>query len=168
MIKTSIANCTSDDERQRLMKQYEQYEIIVREQLQNKQDIQNQKLKDAIQARNNRRKKLMNDITEEKQTKIFKEFRDMTNNTVNSLTNTEKSKMLAKRIQAGFSKDEAVQVTENYIDGKNQQELTDLMNSLFEERAKALRRFILELLTQKQNSLLLLSQEIEPQKELLR
>ena len=42
------------------------------------------------------------------------------------------------------------------------------MNSLFEERAKALRRFILELLTQKQNSLLLLSQEIEPQKELLR
>lgn len=70
--------------------------------------------------------------------------------------------MLAKRIQAGFSKDEAVQVTENYIDNKNQQELTDLMNSLFEERAKALRRFILELLTQKQNSLLLLSQEIEP------
>lgn len=104
----------------------------------------------------------MNDISEEKQTKIFKEFRDMTNNKVNSLTNTEKSKMLAKRIQAGFSKDEAVQVTENYIDNKNQQELTDLMNSLFEERAKALRRFILELLTQKQNSLLLLSQEIEP------
>ena len=76
--------------------------------------------------------------------------------------------MLAKRIQAGFSKDEAVQVTENYIDHKNQQELTDLMNSLFEERAKALRRFILELLTQKQNALQLLSQEIEPQKELLR
>jgi hypothetical protein len=44
----------------------------------------------------------------------------MTNNKVNSLTNTEKSKMLAKRIQAGFSKDEAVQVTENYIDNKNQ------------------------------------------------
>jgi hypothetical protein len=65
--------------------------------------------------------------------------------------------MLAKRIQAGFSKDEAVQVTENYIDHKNQQELTDLMNSLFEERAKALRRFILELLTQKQNALQLLS-----------
>jgi hypothetical protein len=42
------------------------------------------------------------------------------------------------------------------------------MNSLFEERAKALRRFILELLTQKQNSLLLLNEEIEPQKELLR
>lgn len=139
------------------MKQYEQYETIIREQLTNQQDIQAQKLKDAIQARNNRRKKLMNDISDEKQTKIFKEFRDTTNNKVNSLTNTEKSKMLAKRIQAGFSKDEAVQVTENYIDNKNQQELTDLMNSLFEERAKALRRFILELLTQKQNSLQLLS-----------
>jgi len=42
------------------------------------------------------------------------------------------------------------------------------MNSLFEERAKALRRFILELLTLKQNQLMLLSEEIEPQKELLR
>jgi len=40
----------------------------------------------------------MNDISDEKQTKIFKEFRDTTNNKVNSLTNTEKSKMLAKRI----------------------------------------------------------------------
>ena len=91
----------------------------------------------------------MADISDEKQTKIFKEFREITNNKVNGLTNTEKSKNLAKRIQAAFSKDEAVQVTENYIDNKNQQELTDLMNSLFEERAKALRRFILELLTLK-------------------
>jgi len=40
----------------------------------------------------------MADISEEKQTKIFKEFRELTNNKVNGLTNTEKSKLLAKRI----------------------------------------------------------------------
>lgn len=95
MIKNSIANCSTDEERQRLMRQYEQYEAVVRDQLINQQEIQSSKLKDAIQARNNRRKKLMAEISDEKQTKIFKEFREMTNNKVNGLTNTEKSKILA-------------------------------------------------------------------------
>jgi len=36
------------------------------------------------------------------------------------------------------------------LDEKNQKEALDLMNKLFEERAKALRAFMLELLTQKQ------------------
>jgi len=32
----------------------------------------------------------------------------------------DQAQNLAKRIQAGFNKDEAVQVTENWIDNKNQ------------------------------------------------
>ena len=36
----------------------------------------------------------MADISDEKQTKIFKEFREITNNKVNGLTNTEKSKKI--------------------------------------------------------------------------
>jgi len=42
------------------------------------------------------------------------------------------------------------------------------MNRLFEERAKALRQFMLELLTQKQQEFDLLHDEYEPQKEFLR
>jgi len=42
------------------------------------------------------------------------------------------------------------------------------MNRLFEERARALRVFMLELLTQKQQELDLLREEFEPQKEFLR
>lgn len=42
------------------------------------------------------------------------------------------------------------------------------MNSLFEERAKALRQFMLDLLTQKQQEFDDLADEYEPQKEFLR
>lgn len=42
------------------------------------------------------------------------------------------------------------------------------MNSLFEERSKALRRAIFELMNQKQTEMEMLREELEPQKELLR
>ncbi len=42
------------------------------------------------------------------------------------------------------------------------------MNSLFEERARALRLFMLDMLTQKQQEFDDLVDEFEPQKELLR
>ena len=42
-----------------------------------------------------------------------------------------------------------VQVTENYLDKKTQQEMIDLMNALFDERAKVLRKYMFELLSQK-------------------
>lgn len=48
------------------------------------------------------------------------------------------------------------------MDQKNQAELTDLMNKMFEERAKALRLFMLELMKQKNAEIELIKQEIEP------
>jgi len=59
-------------------------------------------------------------------------------------------------------------VTENLLDQKSQQEAVDLMNSLFEERARALRQFMLDLLTQNQLEFDDLADEYEPQKEFLR
>lgn len=54
------------------------------------------------------------------------------------------------------------------MDKKTQQELIDLMNALFDERSRALRKYMFELLAQKAIDLEDLSQEFEPQKELLR
>lgn len=53
-------------------------------------------------------------------------------------------------------------MTENYIDKKTQQELIDLMNALFDERSRALRKYMFELLAQKAVDLEDLSQEFEP------
>lgn len=61
-----------------------------------------------------------------------------------------------------------MQVSENYIDKRNKQELIDLMQSLFDERANALRKFIYELMKEKQRDLQDLKEEYEPLREMLR
>jgi exonuclease VII large subunit len=76
--------------------------------------------------------------------------------------NLQRTQGIANRIQAGFEKDEQVQVSENFLDKKNKQELIDLMQSLFDERAAALRKFIYELMKQKQRDLQELKEEFDP------
>lgn len=61
-----------------------------------------------------------------------------------------------------------MQVSENFLDRKNKQELVDLMQSLFDERAGALRKFICELMKEKQRDLQDLKEEFEPMREVLR
>lgn len=80
----------------------------------------------------------------------------------------QRTQGIANRIQAGFEKDEQVQVSENFLDRKNKQELIDLMQSLFDERAGALRKFIYELMKQKQRDMQDLKEEFEPMREVLR
>lgn len=110
----------------------------------------------------------MDKVNHEKQNNILKAFKNQANGKVKGLDKAEQAKQLVNRIQAGFNRDEAVQVTENMLDEKNQQEAIDLMNALFEERAKALRQTMLDLLTQKQAEFDMLIEEYEPQKEFLR
>lgn len=75
---------------------------------------------------------------------------------------------MANRLNVGFNKNEVVQVTENYIDKKTQQELIELMNAMFDERARALRQFMFELLSQKAAELQDLNNEFDPQREMVR
>lgn len=82
--------------------------------------------------------------------------------------NLQRTQGIANRIQAGFEKDEQVQVSENFLDKKSKQELLDLMQSLFDERAKSLRKFIYELMKEKQRDLQALKEEFEPLREMLR
>jgi len=96
------------------------------------------------------------------------DFRNGAGNKVNIQLNLQRTQGIANRIQAGFEKDEQVQVSENFLDRKNKQELIDLMQSLFDERAGALRKFICELMKQKQRELQELKEEFEPLREVLR
>lgn len=86
-------------------------------------------------------------IAKEKEQKVISMFKKSANSNVKQITGEDQVKGLAAKIQAGFSKDESVQATENYLDQKNQEESMALMNKLFEERARALRVFMVELLT---------------------
>jgi hypothetical protein len=72
------------------------------------------------------------------------------------------------KLNEKFDGDEMVQVIENYLDTKNMSELQKLMLALFEERAKDLRRYVFELMTQKQTELELIREEFRPRYDLLK
>ena len=75
---------------------------------------------------------------------------------------------MADKISAGFGEDERVQVGENLLDKRSKQELLALMQALFDERANALRKFIYEMMKQKQLDLQDVKEEFEPMREVLR
>ena len=80
------------------------------------QEVQNKRLKEAIEARKQKRRAVKDKLAYDKELAIKKQFQKLSQGKVSALTSQDKVKSLANRIQAGFSKDEAVQVTENYMD----------------------------------------------------
>jgi hypothetical protein len=135
--------------------------------MQSETDQQNAKLQAALEARRNKKKALREKIAAEKNAKIKEAYKDSTNK-VNEGADVNGTNELAQRLVMGCDKNEVVQVSENYMDQKTQQELVDLMNALFEERSKSLRNLISELMSQKARDIEDLCAEYEPQKELLR
>lgn len=121
----------------------------------------------ALAKRRAKKKQLQGVVTDDKQQMVLDEFKRRAGNAVNEDLDTNKTLDLATRIQTKFDAGEQVQVGENYLDKKGKQELIDLMNSLFQERADALRKFMYELMMAKQRDLDDLRDEYEPQRALL-
>ena len=55
-----------------------------------------------------------------------------------------------------------IQVAEKLMDQKHLKELQDYMLALFEERSRGLRKYIFDLMTQKQGELELIKEEFQP------
>lgn len=138
------------------------------EQLRIDADNQNARLQAALEARRNRRKNVSDRIADEKQAKILNDLRNNMGSKVAKLVDEDRTREIANRIGGGFEKDERVQVGENLLDKKNKQEVIDLMNQLFNERAAALRKYVFELMKQKQRDLADLKGEYDPMREVLR
>lgn len=107
-------------------------------------------------------------MAQEKHEGIADAFSKRANEKVNAGADAGRAEQMADKIATGFDKEQQVQVGENYLDKKNKQELIDLMNALFEERAKALRKHMAELLLQKQGEIDDLRMEYGMQKDNLR
>ena len=81
-----------------------------------KTDEENAKLLALLEARRNRRKANNNKNAAKKQEKILNDFKNGAGAKVNMQLNLQKTQGIANRIQAGFEKDEQVQVSENFLD----------------------------------------------------
>jgi len=98
MIQRQIDNCKSDDERARLMKQLEMFDSNLQEQLAQQQDVQQKKLRDAIEARKAKRKALMDKVSKEKENKVLSAFKQTANNNVKQIDDQQKVADFAKRV----------------------------------------------------------------------
>ena len=167
-MQKSLESASTEADRDKLREQMESYEKTLQDQIRRNQDEQNSKLKSALEARRAKRKQLRDKVAEEKHANIADAFNKRANQKVNGGADAGRAEQMADKIATGFDKDQQVQVGENYLDKKNKQELIDLMNALFEERAKALRKHMAELLLQKQGELDDLRLEYGLQKDNLR
>lgn len=82
MIQRQIDNCSSEQERERLMKQLEMFDSNLQEQLAQQQDVQQKKLRDAIEARKAKRRALMDKVSKEKESKVINAFKQQANNNI--------------------------------------------------------------------------------------
>ena len=60
-----------------------------------------------------------------------------------------KIKRVSEKLINNFGPDEVVQVAENYVEGMQMKELQELLLKLFDERSKALRDYIQDLMKHK-------------------
>lgn len=74
MLRRRLDGVMDEDERQRLMKSLDGYEEHAKESLRNDTEAQNDKLKKALEARKNKRRKLQEKVNDSKQKKIFDNY----------------------------------------------------------------------------------------------
>lgn len=96
------------------------------------------------------------------------EISDLNDPVTNTLINSEQLRAAFYVMNEKFHDDEMVQIMENYLEKKNLKELKELMLTLFEERAKGVRKYIFDLMSLKQTELELIREEFRPRFDLLK
>ncbi|CDW71824.1 gcc2 and gcc3 domain-containing protein [Stylonychia lemnae] len=167
-----IEEATDSKEKQRLMDQFEKLRKNIDE-IQNREaEEQNQKLRDALLNRKARKQKINSKVKEVQQESVLKQVDERTKELLDKNLQKESVeddvKNMAEKLKSKFEKDELIQVAENFLDQKHLRDLQEYMLALFDERAKALRKYIFDLMTQKQTELELIKEEFQPQYDFLK
>jgi len=128
-------------------------------------DAQHKRLKAALEARRRARKKAKDDVANKKEEKLVEAASASLADVLHAdeAAAEEGGRLLVAAIEEEFVPADAVQATESYLDKAHQQELLDLMNSMFTARSKVLKKMLFEMMTQKQGEYELIGAEFEPQ-----
>jgi hypothetical protein len=159
----------------RLVAQFDELRKTLEEKQAREISDQDRKLEEALRRRRERKQEVVKDIGV-KQQKIVEQIAARTADELIEANfpsdqqplDEEAVRRAFNRLHSKFNDDEMVQVIENYLDSKNMTELQQLMLALFEERAKSLRKYVFELMTQKQTELEMIREEFRPRFELLK
>ena len=68
---------------------------------------------------------------------------------MDSATAAQRAQALIEKISMEFSPEDQIQATEGLLDRSHQKQLTDLMNAMFSEKSKVLKKMVPEMMAQK-------------------
>ena len=97
-----------EDERKKLLESLDKFEDGVQEQLRGDTEQQNDKLKKALEARRNKRRKLQDKINDGKKQALFENYANKAGNKVNGGLDEAGVDDLARKLNLAFDKNEVV------------------------------------------------------------
>jgi len=111
-------------------------------------DLQQKRLRSALEERRRARKKAKDEAAKKKEAEMVKDASSALEAALNAdeAEAEEGARQLVGTIAEEFSSEDVVQATEGYLDRAHQKELVDLMNSMFAERSKVLKKMLFEMM----------------------
>ena len=130
------------------MSQLDQVDKDWAERLAQENDLQQKRLKSALEERRRARKKAKDEADKKTEAEMVKAASTELDGVLNAdeTEAEERARRLVGTIAEEFSPDDVVQATEGYLDRAHQKELADLMNSMFAERSKVLKKMLFEMM----------------------
>lgn len=147
-LKKRLENTDDEGEKRRLLSQLDQVDKDWADRLAQENDIQQKRLKSALEERRRARKKAKDEAAKKKEAEMVKDASSALDGVLNAdeAEAEEGARLLVGTIAEEFSPEDVVQATEGYLDRAHQKELVDLMNSMFAERSKVLKKMLFEMM----------------------
>lgn len=147
-LKKRLESTDDEGEKRRLLSQLDQVDKDWAARLAEENDLQARRLKAALEERRRARKKSKDDKAQKKEEEMVAATSTALDGIVNAdeADTKERAQQLVGAIDEEFSAEDVVQATEGFLDKAHQKELLDLMNSMFAERSKMLKKMLFELM----------------------
>ena len=147
-LKKRLENTDDEGEKRRLLSQLDQVDKDWADRLAQENDMQQKRLKSALEERRRARKKAKDEAAKKKEEEMVKDASSALKGVLNAdeAEAEEGARQLVGTIAEEFSPEDVVQATEGYLDKAHQKELADLMNSMFAERSKVLKKMLFEMM----------------------
>jgi len=135
-----------------------------RDHLAQENEGQHKRLKAALEERRRAAKKLNGELANKRQAKL----KQAAATALDAILDTDEARaedsgrLLVDKIDQEFQPDDVARVTEYYLDRVNQEQPLELMNAMFAQRSKALKKMLFELMSQKHGEYELIRGEFEP------
>lgn len=169
-LKARMEAADDEGEKRRLIRQLDQLNKEWQDLLAQENELQHRKLKAALEARRRARKKAKDELAGKKEEKMVQAVATALDGIVSKEEGVaeQRGRDLIGTIDREFGPKDQIQAAESYLDQAHQQQQLDLMNAMYAERSRVLKKLVFEMMNQKQAEYDLIRSEYDPQYHFLK